>query len=205
MHYEEMLTWLLFYTSLIDLKKIPAQDVADPGGLVRSQVIESEDGSLRVILNASQSQRTQSSRFLTEVFGSGVQHLAFATDDMLATVARLERNGVDLLEIRNSFRLGIGGERIPNKDFSSPWLDRIAYRLGFYYLSTYYRVNGEPINHWGVTGGLAVPVSGETRLNIALEYGSRGTTRNHLIKDNVFRMSFSLNLNELWFVQYEEE
>ena len=45
MHYEEMLTWLLFYTSLLDLRKIPAQDVADPGGLVKSQVIESADGS----------------------------------------------------------------------------------------------------------------------------------------------------------------
>ena len=86
MHYEEMLTWLLFYTSLIDLQKIPPQDVADPAGLVRSQVIESADGALRVILNASQSQRTQSSRFLTEVLGSGVQHLAFATQDIFATV-----------------------------------------------------------------------------------------------------------------------
>ena len=99
MHYEEMLTWLLFYTSLLDLDKVPPQDVADPGGLVRSQVIESADGSLRIILNASQSQRTQSSRFLTELFGSGVQHLAFATNDMLATVEQLERNGVNLLEI----------------------------------------------------------------------------------------------------------
>jgi 4-hydroxyphenylpyruvate dioxygenase len=33
------------------------------------------------------------------VFGSGGQHLAFATDNLLATVARLERNDVDLLEI----------------------------------------------------------------------------------------------------------
>jgi len=99
MHYEEMLTWLLFYTSLLDLKKIPPQDVADPGGLVRSQVIESADGMLRIILNASQSQRTQSSRFLMELFGSGVQHLAFATTDMFATAAQLQRNGVELLQI----------------------------------------------------------------------------------------------------------
>jgi 4-hydroxyphenylpyruvate dioxygenase len=103
MHYEEMLTWLLFYTSLMDLKKIPAQDVADPGGLVRSQVIESPDGRLRVILNASQSQRTQSSRFLTEVFGSGVQHLAFATADIFATAAQLRRNGVALLPIPENY------------------------------------------------------------------------------------------------------
>ena len=103
MHYEEMLTWLLFYTSLIDLKKIPPQDVADPAGLVRSQVIESADGSLRIILNASQSQRTQSSRFLTEVFGSGVQHLAFATNDIFATVERLTKNGVELLEVPENY------------------------------------------------------------------------------------------------------
>src|SRR5204863_3023478 len=103
MHYEEMLSWLLFYTSLLDLEKVPVQDVADPGGLVKSQVIESPDGSIRIILNASQSQRTQSSRFLTELFGSGVQHLAFATDDLLATVARLERNGVELLEIPENY------------------------------------------------------------------------------------------------------
>ena len=110
MHYEEMLTWLLFYTSLIDLRKIAPQDIADPGGLVRSQVIESADGSLRVILNASQSQRTQSSRFLAEEFGSGVQHLAFATADMFATVACLERNGVDLLEIPENYYDDLGAK-----------------------------------------------------------------------------------------------
>ncbi len=30
MHYEEMLTWLLFYSSLLELDKVPAQDVAGP-------------------------------------------------------------------------------------------------------------------------------------------------------------------------------
>lgn len=99
MHYEEMLTWLLFYTSLLDLKKVPPQDVADPGGLVKSQVIEADDGRLRIILNASQSHRTQSSRFLAEAFGSGVQHVAFTTADIVETTARLKRNGVALLPI----------------------------------------------------------------------------------------------------------
>jgi len=103
MQYEEMLTWLLFYTSLLDLKKVPVQDVADPGGLVKSQVIEAADGSIRIILNASQSQRTQSSRFLTEVVGSGVQHIAFATDDIFATVAHLKQNGVRILPIPENY------------------------------------------------------------------------------------------------------
>jgi 4-hydroxyphenylpyruvate dioxygenase len=103
MHYEEMLTWLLFYTSLLDLDKSPEQDVVDPGGLVKSQVVQAADGQLRIVLNASQSSRTQSSRFLADTFGSGVQHIAFATDDLLATVKRLSANGVKLLPIPENY------------------------------------------------------------------------------------------------------
>ena len=103
MHYEEMLTWVLFYTSLLDLNKTPENDVLDPGGLVKSRVVQSPDGALRIALNASQSMRTQSSRFLEETFGSGVQHIAFATDDILATVARLKLNGVQLLPIPENY------------------------------------------------------------------------------------------------------
>ncbi len=103
MQYEEMLTWLLFYTSLLDLEKLGEQDVIDPGGLVKSQVVQSADGSLRIILNASQSSHTQSSKFLADTFGSGVQHIAFATDDLLATVTRLEANGVRLLPIPENY------------------------------------------------------------------------------------------------------
>jgi len=103
MHYEEMLTWLLFYNSLLDVRKAPVQVVIDPGGVVQSQAIETHDGSLRLILNASQSQRTLSSRFLTELFGSGVQHIALATSDILETAKRLKANGIDLLPIPENY------------------------------------------------------------------------------------------------------
>lgn len=103
MHYEDMLSWLLFYTSLLDVRKTPQVDINDPGGVVRSQVVESADGALRIALNASQSQRTQSSRFLHEYFGSGVQHIAFASDDIVATAARLKANGVEILSIPENY------------------------------------------------------------------------------------------------------
>ena len=103
MHYEEMLTWLLFYTSLLDVRKTPVQSVIDPGGVVQSQVVETADGRLRLVLNASQSQQTQSSRFLNERFGSGVQHIAFGTDDIFATVNELRNRGVSLLPIPENY------------------------------------------------------------------------------------------------------
>jgi 4-hydroxyphenylpyruvate dioxygenase len=103
MHYEEMLTWLLFYTSLLDVRKTAVQTVIDPGGVVQSQVVETQDGTLRLVLNASQSRQTLSSRFLSELFGSGVQHLALASDDIFRTVDQLEANGIELLPIPENY------------------------------------------------------------------------------------------------------
>jgi 3-dehydroshikimate dehydratase len=103
MHYDEMLSWLLFYTSLLAVTKSPQLDVVDPGGIVRSQVVETNDGALRIALNASQSQHTLSSRFLTDYAGSGVQHIAFATDDIVSTIKALRANGVKMLPIPENY------------------------------------------------------------------------------------------------------
>jgi 4-hydroxyphenylpyruvate dioxygenase len=103
MRYSELLSLLLFYVSLLDVTKTPAEDVADPRGLVKSQVVQSEDGALRIALNASEAQGTLSARFLSESFGSGVQHIAFATHDILATVAKLTANGIKLLPIPENY------------------------------------------------------------------------------------------------------
>lgn len=104
MQYEEMLTWLLFYTSLFEARKTPSQAVVDPGGVVQSQVIESglgqrEQQGLRLVLNGSQSHRTLSARFVTDFFGSGVQHIALATSDLPKAVAALKAAGVPILPI----------------------------------------------------------------------------------------------------------
>ncbi len=103
LQYEEMLSWLLFYTSLFDVTKTPAQDVIDPGGVVQSQVVQTQDGRLRIVLNASQSDRTQSARFVSELFGSGVQHIAFATNDIFAAADRFRANGVKVLPIPENY------------------------------------------------------------------------------------------------------
>jgi 4-hydroxyphenylpyruvate dioxygenase len=103
MHYEEVLSWLLFYTSLLDVRKTPQLDITDPGGIVRSQVIETADGTLRIAMNASQSHRTQSSRFLNDYFGSGVQHIAFGTSDIVATAKALRAKGLETLPIPENY------------------------------------------------------------------------------------------------------
>ena len=116
MHYEEMLSWLLFYTSLLDVAKLPVRDVLDPGGLVKSQVLQTAGGELRIVLNASLSKRALSSRFLSEAFGSGVQHIAFATSDILATAQRLKANRLGVLAVPDNYYDDLEG----TTDLSAP-------------------------------------------------------------------------------------
>jgi 4-hydroxyphenylpyruvate dioxygenase len=103
---------------LLEVSKTPQVDITDPGGIVRSQVVQTDDGALRITMNASQSARTQSSRFLNDYFGSGVQHIAFGTDDIVATVARFKANGVEVLPIPENYyddleaRIDLPSERL---------------------------------------------------------------------------------------------
>lgn len=100
---EEMPSWLLFYTSIFRTTKTPLVDVIDPGGIVRSQVIEGQDKRFRLTLNGAESRRTLAGHFMAETFGSGVQHLALATDDIFATAARLHANGFEPLIISPNY------------------------------------------------------------------------------------------------------
>lgn len=101
--YGEMLTWLLFYTSIFEADKTPMVDIIDPSGVVRSQVVENTSGSLRLTLNGAENRRTLAGHFIAERFGSGIQHIAFHTEDIFATVAALRKNGFEPLPISPNY------------------------------------------------------------------------------------------------------
>lgn len=101
--YDEMLTWLLFYTSIFEAHKTPVVDIIDPSGVVRSQVIENDSGALRITLNGAENRRTLAGHFIAEKFGSGVQHLAFETPDIFATAVALRENGFRPLPISANY------------------------------------------------------------------------------------------------------
>jgi 4-hydroxyphenylpyruvate dioxygenase len=103
MHYEEMLSWLLYYSSLFELANAPAVQVADPLGLVQSQAIESPEGGLRLTLNGSLSNQTLSARFMQGFHGAGVQHIALVTTDIFASARRLKELGLATLPIPRNY------------------------------------------------------------------------------------------------------
>ncbi|MDR7035097.1 TIM barrel protein [Mesorhizobium sp. BE184] len=100
---EDMSSWLLFYVSLFQTTKTPLIDVIDPGGIVRSQVVEGTDKRLRLTLNGAGSRRTLAGHFVAETFGSGAQHLALATGDIFATAEELRLRGFEPLAISPNY------------------------------------------------------------------------------------------------------
>ena len=103
MPYDEMLSWLLFYTGILDLQRLPQMEIADPVGLVQSQALINGNQGLRVILNGSSATRTLSARFIHEFFGSGVQHIAFSCSDIFTAVADMRSRGADFLKIPDNY------------------------------------------------------------------------------------------------------
>jgi 4-hydroxyphenylpyruvate dioxygenase len=103
MPHGDMLSWALFYGGVLDLARLPQQEVADPVGLVQSQAFINEDESVRIVLNGSAASRTAAARFISEQLGSGVQHIAFASDDIFAAVARIRALGAALLDIPDNY------------------------------------------------------------------------------------------------------
>lgn len=103
MNYEEMLTWILFYTAIFRTQKFPMVDVIDPGGLVRSQVIAADDGALRLTLNGAENRKTLAGHFIAESFGSTVQHLAFLSADIFTSAQRMRTLGFRPLEISPNY------------------------------------------------------------------------------------------------------
>ncbi|KQY78770.1 MULTISPECIES: sugar phosphate isomerase/epimerase and 4-hydroxyphenylpyruvate domain-containing protein [unclassified Ensifer] len=103
MHYDELLTWLLFYTSLLEAHKTPLVDIIDPSGIVRSQVVENAAGSLRITMNGAENRNTLAGRFIADTFGSGIQHLAFKTDDIFRTADVLAERGFVSLTISPNY------------------------------------------------------------------------------------------------------
>lgn len=99
-------------------------------------------------------------------------------------------------------KFAIGGEWIPNKFSIRSYLSKIAFRAGFKYEETYLMFGDQQINDLGISFGVGLPINrSNSTVNIAAEFGKRGTTENGLVLENYARLNLSVNLYDLWFVK----
>jgi len=100
----------------------------------------------------------------------------------------------------NAVKFAIGGFFIPKFDSFNNYFQRVTYRGGFKFENTGLVINNTAIKDKSVTLGFGLPISGTfSSMNLGIEYGSRGTTRNNLIKEDYFSINIGLLFNDKWF------
>ncbi len=90
-HFDEA---VLFYTSALALEPQPYAEVASPSGLVRSQVMQTSDRAVRLVLNLAPLLQQDGTRHKTYQ-----EHIAFAVDDLVATARSARERGLNFLQI----------------------------------------------------------------------------------------------------------
>lgn len=108
--------------------------------------------------------------------------------------------------LRDSFKIGLGGQFTPDFAAVDNLLKRSTFRAGIEYQETPYILNNTKVNDLGINFGGSVPVNSLSLLNFAVKLGTRGTTANGLIRENYvsFTLGFSLNDNSWFFKRVYE-
>jgi 4-hydroxyphenylpyruvate dioxygenase len=105
--------WARFYESIFNFRQIRYFDIEGKQTALLSRAMTAPDDKIRIPLNESQDDYSQIAEYLKEYGGEGIQHLAFATDDIFATVDQLRANGVRFQDSPDTYYDMID-KRIPN-------------------------------------------------------------------------------------------
>ncbi|CAN5193739.1 hypothetical protein BH09BAC5_BH09BAC5_06430 [soil metagenome] len=112
--------------------------------------------------------------------------------------------------LKNSQRITAGFQYQPKQLGRGNYITAIQYRLGVKYFQTGLDIRNVMLNESSVNFGMSLPVPYRTKLGepvsratINFEYGMRGTTDQHLIKEDFFRVTFGFSINDRWFSHYK--
>jgi 4-hydroxyphenylpyruvate dioxygenase len=122
--------WVGFYNKVmgfVNMAEFIGDDIATDYSALMSKVVANGNHRVKFPLNepAIAKRKSQIDEFLEFYRGPGVQHLALATNDILATVDALRANGVEFLDTPDSYyedpelRARIGNVRAPIEELQA--------------------------------------------------------------------------------------
>lgn len=103
-------------------------------------------------------------------------------------------------------KISVGAEYIPNL-IGRSYLSHIKYRLGAYYTTPYYKIDGKKAaREYGVTAGFGLPVPrSRSILSISGQFVRVSGQETNFVNENIFRVSIGLTFNERWFFKRRVE
>lgn len=119
--------------------------------------------------------------------------------------SQLSINGVNQ-GLQNSQSFNVGGQFNPNSNSIHSYWALVDYRLGVHMQKTYINVGGQDIKEMGLSFGLGMPLSRNGtsyyKINLAADFGRRGTLSNGLVRENYLNIHLGFTLNDKWFQKY---
>jgi hypothetical protein len=105
------------------------------------------------------------------------------------------------LQTRNSNRYSFGVE-FPLQGLNKGTGKMVFYRFGGEYRQSYLVIDDTPIDYRAVTIGAGIPLKGFLSIiNVSLELGQNGTSKNGLFKENFVTLHLDMSLKNLWFMK----
>ena len=106
--WNRMNTWVKFYEEVMGFKNILSfddEDISTEYSALMSKVMSNGNGFVKFPINepAEGKKKSQVEEYLEFYNGEGVQHVAMATNDIVATVKDLMSRGVEFLKVPNSY------------------------------------------------------------------------------------------------------
>lgn len=106
--WHQMDTWVKFYEEVMGFKNILSFDDADISteySALMSKVMSNGNGYVKFPINepAEGKKKSQVEEYLEYYNGEGVQHVALATNDIVATVKDLQSRGVEFLKVPTTY------------------------------------------------------------------------------------------------------
>jgi 4-hydroxyphenylpyruvate dioxygenase len=105
--------WTSFYKDVFGFTEVRYFDIKGAKTGLTSLALRSPDGSFCIPINQPKDERDQIAEYLRAYNGPGVQHLAFLTEDILASLDRLKGCSIETLNIDADYYQDVF-KRVPN-------------------------------------------------------------------------------------------
>lgn len=94
----EMQKWCDFYKNIFNFHEVRKFDIKGETTGLTSKVMRSPCNKITIPINEPTEGKSQIQEYLDEYHGSGIQHLAMITGDILKTVGQLKESGIEFLD-----------------------------------------------------------------------------------------------------------
>jgi len=105
--------WANFYKQVFGFEEVRYFDIRGAKTGLTSYALRSPCGRFCIPINEADEKKSQINEYLEEYHGPGIQHLAFITRDILASLKQLEGSPIEMLDMDDAYYAEVF-ERVPN-------------------------------------------------------------------------------------------